>query len=518
MTKINLEDFERRVKVRPLVLDDYNRVVELQKICFPGMQPWSMEQFRSLLSHFPEGQLCVEYRRKLVASSSSLIVDFDLHSEWHDWKVISDDGYIRNHDYDGDTLYGIEIMVHPDYRSMKLARRIYNARKEIVRERNLVRIAIGGRIPGFFRYKDTLSANEYVEKVVSKEIFDPVLTAQLSNGFILRALIPDYFPSDEDSAGYATHLEWTNPLYIPDEKKKTRLVQMVRVCAVQYKMRAIKVFEDFARQVEFFVDTASEYHSDFVVFPELFTSQLLSLTPAKRPGEAARLLAEYTPEYLRLLTKLAIRYNVNIIGGSQFFLEEGILYNTACLFRRDGSLAKQRKIHITPSEQKWWGIMGGDRVEVFDTDRGKISILICYDIEFPELARVAAKKGAYLLFVPYNTDERHGYLRVRYCSQARCIENNVYVVTSGCVGNLPFVSNADIHYAQSAVYTPSGVEFSRDGIAAQCAPGNETVVLQDLDLEMLRRHRFEGAVRPWADRRKDLYKIQFKNGEEDIEI
>jgi predicted amidohydrolase/ribosomal protein S18 acetylase RimI-like enzyme len=518
MTKINLQDFERRVRLRTLKSQDYERVVELQKACFPGMTPWSRDQFESLLSRFPEGQLCVEYRRKLVASSSSLIVDFDLHSEWHDWKVISDNGYIRNHDYSGDTLYGIEIMVHPDYRGMKLARRIYNARKDIARERNLTRIAVGGRIPGYYKYKDELSASEYVEKVVSKEIHDPVLTAQLSNGFVLRALIPDYFPSDEDSAGYATHLEWTNPFYIPDARKQTRLVQMVRVCAVQYQMRAIEKFEDFARQVEFFVDTASEYHSDFVVFPELFTTQLLSFTPAKRPGEAARRLAEFTPDYLKLMTRMAVRFNINIIGGSQFFLEEGILYNTACLFRRDGSLAKQRKIHITPSEQKWWGVIGGNRVEVFDTDRGKISILICYDIEFPELARLAVKKGAYLLFVPFNTDERHGYLRVRICSQARCIENNVYVVTAGCVGNLPFVTNADIHYAQSAVFTPSDVGFSRDGIAAECTPGHETIVLQDLDLEMLRRHRFEGAVRPWADRRRDLYRVHFKNGEEEIDI
>src|SRR5690606_12916447 len=101
-----------------------------------------------------------------------------------------------------------------------------------------------------------------------------------------------------------------------------------------------------------------------------------------------------------------------------------------------------------------------------------------------ELCRIAADKGAQIFFVPFNTDTREGYLRVRYCAQARCIENHVYTAIAGCTGNLPFVENVDIHYAQSGIFTPSDVSFTRDGIAAECTPNIETVIIHDVDTEL----------------------------------
>jgi predicted amidohydrolase len=274
-------------------------------------------------------------------------------------------------------------------------------------------------------------------------------------------------------------------------------------------MRAIRGFDEFAQQCEFFIDTASDYKSDFVLFPELFTTQLLSCMPKARPGESARQLHEFTPRYLDLFTELAVRYNVNIVGGSHFVVEEDVLYNVAYLFRRDGTLGKQYKIHITPSERRWWGVAPGSRVEVFDTDCGTVSILICYDVEFPELVRIAAQKGAKIIFVPFNTDTRHGYLRVRNCAMARCVENHLYVAVAGCTGNLPFVENSDIHYAQSAVFTPADAEFARDAVAAECNANIETMIIHDVDLELLRRHRDAGSVQNWNDRRRDLYKVVY---------
>ncbi len=516
--KIDLKAFEKRIHVRPLRMKDYDQVVALQLKCFPGMKAWTREQFGSMTTVFPEGQICIELKGRIIASSASLIVDFDLYSDWHDWRTVADQGFIRNHDPKGDTLYGIEIMVDPEFRGMRLSRRLYAARKEICRKMNVMRIVLGGRIPGYAKHKSEMTAREYVDKVVSKTMYDRVLTAQLSNGFALQRLIPEYMPSDEDSAGWATQLEWKNLDYVPDEKRQLNPVQMVRLCVVQYQMRAVKDFDEFARQCAFFIDVAAEYHSDFIVFPELFTTQLLSFTPAKRPGEAARLLATHTPRYLEFFTQMALQYNVNIIGGSQFVEEEDKLYNVSYLFRRNGTLGKQYKIHVTPSERRWWGVEGGESVEVFDTDRGRIAISVCYDIEFPELSRVAAKKGAQIIFCPFNTDERSGYLRIRYCAQARCIENHVYVATSGCVGNLPFVENADIHYAQSGIYTPADIPFSRDGIAAECMPNTETMVFHDVDLELLRRHRYAGTTQNWNDRRKDLYKIVYKGSGEELEV
>ena len=141
--------------------------------------------------------------------------------------------------------------------------------------------------------------------------------------------------------------------------------------------------------------------------------------------------------------------------------------------------------------------------------------MVCYDVEFPELARIAVDKGARILFVPFATDERYGYLRVRYCAQARCIENQVFVAISGCVGNLPFVENADIHYAQSGIFTPSDFPFARDGIAAECTPNIETVIFHDVDVELLKRQRQTGTVLNWADRRSDLYQIRYREGDQE---
>jgi len=519
MPPLDLKDYEWKTVVRRLTIDDFDDLVAMQRRCFPDMQPWGRDQIESQLERFPAGQIGVEIDGKLAASSSSLILEYSPNMAWHDWKQTADNGYIRNHNPKGDTLYGIEIMVDPEFRGMKLSRRLYEARKEICREKNLARIIIGGRIPGYAKYADVISAREYVERVIDKAAFDPVLTAQLSNGFALQGLIPDYFPTDTESRGYATFLEWLNLDYQANAKRRYHhAIEPIRLAAVQYEMRAVKSFAEMAQQCEFFIDVASDYQCDFVMFPELFTTQLLSFAKPSRPGHAARELSNFTGEYLEFFTEMSVKYNVNIIGGSHFVVENDVLYNIAYLFRRDGTLEKQYKLHITPSERKWWGVSPGNTVSVFDTDCGPISILICYDIEFPELVRIAANKGAQIIFVPFNTDTRHGYLRIRNCALARCVENHLYVAVAGCTGNLPFVENSDIHYAQSAIFTPADAEFSRDAIAAECNANIETLIIHDVDLELLRRHRDTGSVQNWNDRRKDLYKVVYQEEGEEFEV
>ena len=506
----NLDKFQKKIIVRQFKNSDYEQLVALQLKCFPGMQTWAKDQIESQIKIFPEGQLCVEYNGKIIASSSSLIVDFDIYGEEHNWKDVSNKGYITNHNMDGDTLYGIEIMVDPKYRGMKLARRLYEARKKLAVDYNLMRIVIGGRIPGYIQYQDKLSAEEYIEKVRLKAVYDPVLTTQYANEFVLKRLIPSYMTSDKESRGYATLLEWTNINFNPHPHKRWHVSRPVRICVVQYRMRKINDFDEFGAQCKYFVDVASGYKSDFVLFPELLTTQLLSFINNKRPGLAARELATYTDQYLDLFSNLAVKYNINIIGGSHFINENDHLYNVSFLFKRNGEIGKQYKIHITPNERKWWGVEPGNKVEVFDTDVGKINIQICYDSEFPELSRIAVEKGAQIIFVPFCTDERKGYLRVRYCAQARCIENQVYVAMAGTVGNLPETENMDIQYAQSGIFTPSDFNFARDGIAAECTPNVETVVIHDVDLEVLKRHRKSGTTLNWNDRRSDLYEVVLK--------
>ncbi len=511
MPGVDYSTFEKRILVREIQREDLERLVQLQLKCFPGMKPWTKDQIESQLRLFPEGQICVEYEGKIVASSSSLILDFAMYDEWHNWREIADSGFIRNHNPEGNTLYGIEIMVDPEYRGMRLARRLYDARKKLAREKNLMRIVLGGRIPGYAEHKDAMTAREYVDKVINKSLIDPVLTTQVSNGFALKRLLKSYMDADKQSMGYATLLEWTNLDYQPDFHKKYVASRAVRICAVQYQMREIRSFEDFAKQCEYFIDVAADYKSDFILFPELFTTQLLSFMKAERPGIAVRKLTEFTPQYLDLFTKLSIKYDINIIGGSHYSLEDDHLYNVSHLFKRNGGIGKQYKLHITPNERRWWGVEPGNTIEVFDTDKGKISIQICYDIEFPEVSRIAAEKGAQIVFVPFCTDERYAYLRVRYCAQARCIENHVYVAIAGTVGNLPSVDNMDIQYAQSGIYTPSDIPFTRDAIASECAPNIETVIIDDVDLELLKRHRQTGSVLNWQDRRIDLYEVKLKS-------
>lgn len=498
-----------RLFVRPLRPSDIEAVRELQRRCFAGIEPWTHEQMESQLAIFPEGQICIELDGVLVATSSSLIVGEEEFGAAHTLKEVSDGGFIRNHRHDGDTLYGIDIAVDPSQRGNHLSRRLYEARKALVRKLNLRAIMIAGRMPGYAKHAPTMSPDEYVRRVIQKDLKDTVVTAQMSQGFAIRDVLRDYLPSDAESVGNAVLMEWLNPEHHPAGITAPR---RVRVAAVQYQMRPIKSFDEFAQQCQFFVETASEYRMDFVLFPELITNQLLSLVPAARPGLTARRLQELTPSYLDLFTKLAMKFNVNIIGGSHLTVEEDRLYNIAYLFRRDGSMEKQYKLHITPSEARWWGVSPGNEIQVFDTDCGKIAILICYDVEFPEISRIAAAKGANVLFVPFNTDIRSGYLRVRACSQARCIENGMYAVLAGPVGNLPFIDGADIHYGQACILTPSDIHFARDGIAEEATPNVETMVLHELDLDVLRRNRHTGAVRTWIDRRTDLYAVRWTEG------
>jgi predicted amidohydrolase/ribosomal protein S18 acetylase RimI-like enzyme len=496
------------LRIRQLTSNDFDAVVELQQRGFPGMKPWTREHFESHLKYFPEGQIGAEYDGRLVGSSSSLIIEFDEYGGRHTWADIADRGYITNHDPDGDTLYGIEVVVDPEYRGIRIGRRLYEARQELARRLNLRRVMVGGRLPGYDDYSDQMTVQEYVEKVQRTELYDTVLSFQLANGFVVKRIVRDYLPTDDASHGFAVLLEWPNLHFTPDPNRRTQSSFPVRVCTVQYRMRKIASWEDFEQQVEYFVDVAAGYGADFVVFPEMVTLQLLSfLPPTEAPGQAVRQLTDFTERFIEFGRRMALGYNIHVVGGSHYTELEDGLFNVAYLFRRDGTVEEQEKIHITPNEQRWWGTTPGREIRVFDTDRGRVAIAICYDVEFPELVRIATQKGAQILFVPFCTENRQGHLRVTRCAQARAIENQLFVVTSGCVGNIPSVENMDIHYAQSGIFTPSDFPFPPDGVAGLCEPNIETVVMADLDLEVLRRNRAGGTVRCWRDRRTDLYEV-----------
>ncbi len=504
---------DARIQVRVLQSEDYQAVAELQRLGFKGIfQPWTKAQFQRQVTTFPEGQLGIELDGELVATSSAILRRRDHIADQHDFVDACADGDFSNHEPDGDTLYGIDIVVAPDQRGQRLARRLYDSRKQLVADLNLRSMLIAGRMPGYSKHAKKLSPDDYLESVLSARLRDPVILAQVANGFIVHHVVRDYLPEDRESCGHAVLMEWLNPDYLPvrDSQESTRrIIDDVRVASVQYQMRSIATFAEFERNCEFFVETASDYRSDFICFPELLTTQLLGLEKPMGAIEDARRLGQYTQQYCDLFTGLAMRYNVNIVGGSHLEIDEqDRLLNVAYLFRRDGSVGRQAKLHITPAEATWWGVSAGSAIEVFDTDCGKIAILICYDIEFPELARLVTQAGARLIFVPFNTDIRPAYMRVRSCAQARCIENNVYCVLSGVCGNLPQVQGVDIHYAQSCILTPCDIPYARDGIGAEATPNAETLLVHELDLSLLRWGLQEGATRNWFDRRTDLYRIE----------
>lgn len=512
MTEGHESQIEKRIMIRNIERKDIEEIIKLQLLCFPNMKPWTVEQLESHIRIFPEGQICVEYDNQIIGSCSSLIVNFNDYFEQHTYAEITDKGYIRNHNPNGENLYGMEVMVHPEFRRMKIGRRLYEARKALAEKLNLKSIIVGGRIPGYHKYSDKMTPREYAEEVLQQNIYDPVLTFQMMNGFTLKRIIINYMPDDRESMTYATLLEWNNIEFKP---AKTRLHYKVsfpvRICVVQYMMKKISSFEEFATQCEHYVDVASDYKSDFAVFPEIITMQLLSFLEERSPSLAVRKLAEFTPEYVELFSNLAVKYNVNVIGGSHFIERNKRIYNVAHLFRRDGTMVTQTKLHISPNEQKWWGINGGSQLEVFDTDCGKIAIMLSSDIEFPELSRIAAQEGTQMIFVPFCTEDRQTFLRIKYCAQARAVENQVYVVTAGTVGNLTHVENVDIQYAQSGVYTPSDFSFDRDGVAGECSENTETVMTVELDLEVLQRYKKSKDVLTIRDRRTDLYDIQIRS-------
>jgi predicted amidohydrolase len=190
-------------------------------------------------------------------------------------------------------------------------------------------------------------------------------------------------------------------------------------------MRLYKDLDELMQQAEYFIDAVSGYRSDFALFPEFFNAPLMSEYNHLSESEAIRKLAEYTRKIVQRFAELAISYNINIITGSMPEIVENNLYNVGYLCKRDGGVERFEKIHITPDESKVWGLQGGNSIRTFDTDCGKIGILICYDVEFPELSRILANEGIDILFVPFLTDPQNGYSRVWYCAQARALEKRV---------------------------------------------------------------------------------------------
>lgn len=499
----------KNVSLDFLSLKDYEQLKIAMIDAYSNMPNsyWKEHHIQSLIERFPEGQVVLKVNGQIAGCALSIIIDENHLEKRHTYREITGNFTFSTHDPKGDILYGIDVFIIPEFRGLRLGRRMYDYRKELTEKLNLKGIAFGGRIPNYHKYANELSPIEDIRKVREKEIHDPVLDFQLSNDFHPSRILKNYLEGDSASKEYAVLLEWNNVYFEKPHDTPSTIKKVVRMGLVQWQMRGYADLDDLMQQAEFFIDAVSGYRCDFALFPEFFNAPLMADHNHLSESDAIRKLAGFTDEIVARFNKLAVSYNINIIGGSMPLFEDGVLLNVGYLHRRDGSTSRYEKIHVTPDEAKVWGLKGGSRIQTFDTDCGKIGILICYDVEFPELSRLMALDGMDILFVPFLTDTQNGYSRVRNCAQARAIENECYVAIAGSVGNLPKVHNMDIQFAQSMVFTPCDFPFPTNGIKAEATQNTEMILVVDVDIDLLRQLNSFGSVRNLRDRRVDLYSL-----------
>jgi predicted amidohydrolase/GNAT superfamily N-acetyltransferase len=499
----------QELHIEKLSVDDYQQMLAAMKAAYPNWQGsyWGINAISNLIRQFPEGQLVLKADGKVIGCALSIVVDYERYGDEHTYRQITGNYTFSTHDPNGDVLYGIEIFIHPDFRGLRLGRRLYDERKDIAERLNLRAIVFGGRIPQYHKYAEELTPKQYIEKVRNKEIYDPVLTFQLSNDFHVKKVLKNYMPDDQQSKEFATLLEWDNIYYSSRARKSFTPSNYVRLGLVQQQMRPFRDLEEFFVHAEYFIDAVAAYKSDFAVFPEFFNGPLLARFNHLGPADAMRELSQYTVPMRDWFQNMAIKYNVNIVTGSLPYMENNKLKNIGYLCHRNGGIDMYEKIHITPDEASYWGIQGGRQVKVFETDAGRVGILICYDVEFPELPRLLAAEGMQILIVPFLTDTQNAYMRVRHCAQARAIENECFVAITGSVGNLPGVTNMDIQYSQAAVFTPCDFAFPSQGVKSEATPNTEMILISDVDLSLLDELHTFGSVRNLRDRRKDLYEL-----------
>lgn len=514
-----------RVSIRRWREEDLPGVIDCQKAAWADYhesQQYDSRIFGLQLAAFAEGQFLAECEGRVVGYATSLIVQLADEPEAYSYDEITGGGTFATHSPGGDTLYGADIAVHPDYRGMGIAGKLYLARKRLLRRFNLRRMIAFGRIPGYRDVAGQCTAREYVDEVVRGQRKDSALTAHLKAGYSVRQVRLDLM-SDHASANWATLLEMSNADFNPARRRIAappirRAFRKMRVCAAQFLMKPIRDWEEFEKGVEFFVDAAREYHCHLLLLPELFTVQLFSTMEDNLESKQAMLrLAEMAEDYTGMLRAMASREQLYIVGGTHPVLREGNLYNVAHVFTPVGNVYTQDKLHITPAERELWGIRPGSGLKLFETPFARFGVQVCYDIEFPEVSRIMTLAGAEALFVPFSTDDRKAYQRVRYSAHARAIENSLYVVLAGNAGNLPTHTYL-LNYSQSAIVTPSDFGFPPHAVAAEADPNVETVAIADLDFAALAQAREVGSVLPLHDRRPDLYEIRSQTRVERLRV
>ncbi|MGM0901505.1 MAG: GNAT family N-acetyltransferase [Bacillota bacterium] len=216
--RLVLKNGERNseVVIRQYTQKDFVDLIQIQKESFPPPFPselwWNQEQLIKHVQLFQEGALCVEVDGVLAGSMTGLLVHFNPAEPHHTWEEITDNGYIRNHDPKGNTLYVVDICIRPCYRKMDLGKWLMQSMYEVVVHKGVERLLGGGRMPGYAKVAKEMSAEQYLEAIVKGELKDPVLTFLLRCGRTPLGIIENYL-EDEESKGFAALMEWKNPFH-----------------------------------------------------------------------------------------------------------------------------------------------------------------------------------------------------------------------------------------------------------------------------------------------------------------
>lgn len=277
----------------------------------------------------------------------------------------------------------------------------------------------------------------------------------------------------------------------------------ITVAAAQYPIDRFRHFDDFVAKASRWVKDAADRGADLLVFPEYGGMELSSLLPEAVIGDLSAQLEALQPlrdDALAVWRRLAMQHGVTLLAPSlPWRLADGRYVNRAWLITPDGRMGHQDKQIMTRFENDDWGVSAGDGLRLFDTPAGRLGVLICYDSEFPDLARALVEAGADLLLVPSCTDTPAGYHRVRLSAQARAIEQQVAIVHSPTVGEALWSPAVDINTGHAAVYTPCDHGFPPDGILTRGEDATPGWQLARLDLPLIRALREQGQVNNYHD-------------------
>lgn len=278
--------------------------------------------------------------------------------------------------------------------------------------------------------------------------------------------------------------------------------RVVRVASAQYPIGFFKRWPDYAAHAEKWVAEAAEGKARLLVFPEYFSLEISSIFGEgvySSLGLTLEKLSHALGNFLGLYRELAQKYQVHICAGSFPVRDDDTYYNRSYFFWPNRHCEYQEKLMMTRFESERWGISGGSGLNEFLCDFGTVAVSICYDSEFPLLARRQVEQGAEILLVPSCTDTMAGFHRVKIGCQARALENQCYVVQSPTIGDCSWQPAVDTNIGVAAFYTPVDHGFPPNGILASGKPHAPIWVYADLDLDAIQRVRAEGQVFNYHD-------------------